>query len=87
VLEGQVEEQRPRLMGEAMTRVAGPGEVLEFGGADIHRVMHHGTAPAVTIHAYSPALRRMGAYTVDENGVLLRHAQDEDTELRSGALI
>ena len=63
----------------------GPGEVLEFGPADIHRVRHHGTAPAVTIHAYSPALRRMGAYVADENGRLLRHALDEDTELTATA--
>ena len=81
VLEGRVAEERPRLAGPPAVSVAGPGAVLEFGPWDIHRVRHHGTAPAVTIHAYSPTLRRMGAYRVDDRGRLLRHAMDEDTEL------
>lgn len=80
VLEGEVVEERLRLLDAPATAVFGAGGVLEFGPADIHRVRHHGTAPAVTIHAYSPALRRMGAYVADENGRLLRHALDEDAE-------
>jgi predicted metal-dependent enzyme (double-stranded beta helix superfamily) len=83
VLEGEVVEERLRLLRPPARRVFGPRGVLEFGAADIHRVRHHGTAPAVTLHAYSPALRRMGAYHVDEDGRLLREALDEDTELGS----
>lgn len=85
VLEGEVVEERLRLLEAPATAVYGPGQVLEFGPADIHRVRHHGLAPAVTIHAYSPALRRMGAYVADESGRLLRHALDEDTELTAAA--
>ena len=81
VLEGEVVEERLRLLEAPATAVYGPGQVLEFGPADIHRVRHHGLTPAVTIHAYSPALRRMGAYVADASGRLLRHALDEDTEL------
>src|ERR1700759_5316613 len=44
----------------------------QFGGREritvppvaFHRVLHAGTGPAVTIHAYSPPLRRMGAYRI-----------------------
>ncbi len=85
VLEGQVREERLRLLGDPATAVYGPGEVLEFGPADIHRVRHAGTEPAVTVHAYSPALRRMGAYVAGPDGVLLRHALDEEVELREAA--
>jgi hypothetical protein len=46
-------------------------------------VRHAGDAPAVTVHAYSPPLRRMGAYVVDpDNGVLRRELLREDEELR-----
>jgi predicted metal-dependent enzyme (double-stranded beta helix superfamily) len=83
VLEGEVREERLVLGGEPAATVARPGELLRFGPADIHRVTHHGTAPATTLHAYSPTLRRMGAYAFDDAGRLLRHALDEDTELRA----
>ena len=85
VVEGEIEEQRMRLLEPPATRVFGAGEILDFGPADIHRVRHHGDAPAVTIHAYSPRLRRMGAYVSGEDGRLLRHALDEDDELRASA--
>ena len=81
VISGQVREERLRIGATAATSVAGPGELLEFGPHDIHRVLHHGTAPTVTLHAYSPVLRRMGQYTVDDEGRLLRVALDEETEL------
>jgi predicted metal-dependent enzyme (double-stranded beta helix superfamily) len=82
VVRGRVVEERLRL-DEPRPVEFGPGEVLEFGPADIHRVAHAAGAPAVTIHAYSPALRRMGAYVRAADGVLLRHALDEDVELRA----
>lgn len=85
VLQGEVEEQRLCVAGEPAKAVYGVGGVLEFGPSDIHRVLHHGDAPAVTLHAYSPALRRMGAYVIDEHGRLQRHALDEDVELRAVA--
>jgi predicted metal-dependent enzyme (double-stranded beta helix superfamily) len=87
VLEGEVVEERLRIGSEPASAVFGPGGVLEFGPADIHRVRHHGSAPAVTLHAYSPALRRMGAYAVDEQGRLVRHALDEEVELRADAAV
>ena len=47
----------------------------------IHRVLHVGEAPAVTIHAYSPPLTRTGAYTVGPNGELERESQSFEIEL------
>jgi predicted metal-dependent enzyme (double-stranded beta helix superfamily) len=82
VIQGEVREERLRVGGPPAWTVAGPGELLRFAGPDIHRVLHHGAKPAVTIHAYSPVLRRMGAYVLDEEGRLLRHALDEGTELK-----
>jgi predicted metal-dependent enzyme (double-stranded beta helix superfamily) len=80
VLRGAVREERLRLGGPPSARVLRAGEVFTFGGADIHRVV--GVEPAVTIHAYAPVLRRMGAYEFDEDGNLRRHALDETTELQ-----
>jgi hypothetical protein len=48
----------------------------------IHRVLHAGEGAAVTIHAYSPPLRRTGAYRIDPDGVLARESQDYEVELR-----
>ena len=83
VISGQVREERLRLGSTPASSVVGPGEILRFGAADIHRVLHHGTEPAVTLHAYSPVLRRMGAYSFDDEGRLLRFAMDEDQELKA----
>ena len=81
VIEGQVREDRLRLDG-------GPREVLYGAGASfnvpsdaIHRVLHAGDGPAVTIHAYSPPLRRQGAYSLAQDGILQRHVQSWEEEL------
>ena len=50
--------------------------------SDIHRVLHAGGGPAVTIHAYSPPLWRMGAYEVAPGGELRRHSVSYAEELR-----
>ena len=42
---------------------------ITFTAADIHRVNHAGDGPAVSLHAYSPPLRRMGAYEVDADAI------------------
>lgn len=83
VLSGAVREERLRLLGAPVGDVHGAGASFSFDGAEIHRVAHAGTAPAVTVHAYSPVLRRMGQYVAGDDGRLLRHALDEDVELRA----
>jgi predicted metal-dependent enzyme (double-stranded beta helix superfamily) len=82
VVAGAVREDRLVLGGGTVSRVAGAGDTFTFTAADIHRVMHAGGAPAVTIHAYSPPLWRMGAYEVGEGGELRRHSVSYAEELR-----
>jgi hypothetical protein len=82
-----VAEARLRLGGAPAYCERGAGEAFSFGPYDIHRVTHLAGEPAITIHAYSPELRRMGTYFEGPGGVLLRRAQDEDTELRPVAAV
>ena len=58
------------------------GETLSVPPSAIHRVLHAGAGPAVTLHAYAPPLRRMGAYEEGPGGVLLRHARPAGEELK-----
>jgi mannose-6-phosphate isomerase-like protein (cupin superfamily) len=87
VLAGQVREDRLRLVGGPVSRVAGPGETLSMPATAIHRVLHWGVVPAVTIHAYSPPLARTGAYRVGRDGDLQRVPQSFDHELATAALV
>jgi predicted metal-dependent enzyme (double-stranded beta helix superfamily) len=65
VVEGQVLEERLTLGGPTRSRIASPGDCFTVSTADIHRISHVSGAPAVTIHAYSPPLRRMGRYEIE----------------------
>ena len=81
VVSGEVREER---LGIARTtsRVHRPGETFDFTSSEIHRVTHSGAVGAVTLHAYSPRLRRMGAYAVTREGALQRHPLGYGEELR-----
>lgn len=81
VVRGSVVEQRLRLGGSPSEREVGMGGSFAFEGWAIHNVRHGSGEPAVTIHAYSPALRRMGAYDFGPDGELRRRALDEEVEL------
>jgi predicted metal-dependent enzyme (double-stranded beta helix superfamily) len=82
VVRGRVREERLVLGGEPASRTLSAGESLTFAASDIHRVSHAGTEPAVTLHAYSPPLWRMGAYEVSPDGTLRRHSMSYAEELR-----
>jgi predicted metal-dependent enzyme (double-stranded beta helix superfamily) len=82
VVAGEVREERLGLSGRVSSATFGAGEAFDFCASDIHRVAHAGTAPAVTLHAYSPRLRRMGAYAVSGDGALSRHPLGYGEELR-----
>jgi predicted metal-dependent enzyme (double-stranded beta helix superfamily) len=82
VAAGAVREERLALGGEPVERVAEAGDSFTFGPSDIHRVAHAGGVPAVTVHAYSPPLWRMGAYEVLDSGVLRRWSLSYAEELR-----
>ena len=53
-----------------------------FGPRHIHDVVNTGAAPAVSVHAYSPPLWRLGQYTIDANGALHRVSVSYADELR-----
>ena len=85
VAAGSVREERlvlGRPIDFPIARTASSGSSFAFGASDIHRVLHAGSEPAVTIHAYSPPLVRMGSYTVEPSGQLRRHSVSHEEELR-----
>jgi predicted metal-dependent enzyme (double-stranded beta helix superfamily) len=82
VVSGAVREERLAIEGAPRDRTFAAGASFHFSAADIHRVSHAGSDPAVTLHAYSPPLLRMGAYVIGDDGVLARHAMSHLEELR-----
>src|SRR4051794_57045 len=82
VTAGAVREERLVLGGAPAARTIAAGASFTFGPAAIPRVSHAGSEPAVTIHAYSPPLWRMGAYEVLPTGELRRWSLSYAEELR-----
>jgi quercetin dioxygenase-like cupin family protein len=82
VISGRVREDRLTVGGPPRSRELGEGSTFTVPPVAIHRVLHAGDSPAITIHAYSPPLRRTGAYRVGDDGELEREAQDYEVELR-----
>jgi predicted metal-dependent enzyme (double-stranded beta helix superfamily) len=58
-----------------------PGASFTFGPSHIHRLTS-ASPRAVSIHAYSPPLWRLGQYTVDPDGALHRMSVSYADELR-----
>jgi mannose-6-phosphate isomerase-like protein (cupin superfamily) len=83
VISGAVREERMRLGASPQVRTVRSGGTLTVPPIAIHRVLHSGEVPAVTIHAYSPPLRRTGAYRRGPNGELERESLSIDEELRA----
>jgi mannose-6-phosphate isomerase-like protein (cupin superfamily) len=82
VISGRVREERLVLGAEPLVRHLGSGEICTVPATAIHRVLHDGGAPAITIHAYSPPLTRMGAYRVGPSGELERESVPSEVELQ-----
>lgn len=87
VLAGEVREERLRIGSPSQARTTEAGGVFSVPPVAIHRVLHAGTAPAVTIHAYSPPLTRTGAYRVAAYGELQRELLSIEEELRAEAAL
>jgi mannose-6-phosphate isomerase-like protein (cupin superfamily) len=83
VISGAVREDRLRLGSSPRSRLIGAGGSFTVPPVAIHRVMHAGSAPAVTIHAYSPPLTRTGVYRVGAGGELQRESLTLEEELRA----
>ncbi len=84
VVQGAVSEERLSLNGTVRTELVA-GETVTIAREAIHRVRHAGAAPAVTLHAYSPPLERVGTYEVARDGALLRHPRAADVPLEAVA--
>jgi predicted metal-dependent enzyme (double-stranded beta helix superfamily) len=82
VVSGTVREERLAIDGPPRERTYAVGDTFHFSPGDIHRVRHTGPDPSVTLHAYSPPLKGMGAYAVNDDGVLVRHPMSPAEELR-----
>ena len=81
VVEGELVEQNLSLLEGSVQRVVAAGTAYGFGSDHIHRLSGR-TPGAVSIHAYSPPLWRMGQYAVDASGVLRRTSVSYADELR-----
>jgi quercetin dioxygenase-like cupin family protein len=82
VVKGQLREDRLGWGGDGSSALYGAGDTFDFSPSDIHRVIHPGGEPAVSIHVYSPELRRMGAYSPGPAGQLQRHPLAYGAELK-----
>jgi hypothetical protein len=82
VVAGRLREERLAIGGEPKVSEYGEGEAFDFAASDIHRMTHASGGPAVSLHAYSPPLWRMGAYAVESGGVLTRTSVSYAEELR-----
>lgn len=87
VLEGQIREERLRMAAAPASRVLRAGATFYVPASAIHRVLHAGSGPAVTLHAYSPPLTRTGAYRLRADGELQRVSQSYEDELRPQLLL
>jgi predicted metal-dependent enzyme (double-stranded beta helix superfamily) len=81
VVAGALHEERLRF-GVPVGSTLRAGDGITFAPSAIHCVSHARGEPAISLHAYSPPLRSMGSYAVDEEGELRRLALGDDEELR-----
>jgi len=82
VVEGEVIEERLVLGGPPIRLHHRAGDVFDFDAAHVHRMLQDSDTPAVTVHAYSPPLWRMGSYAVATDGSLRRQSISYAEELR-----
>ncbi len=81
VIEGSLEEHALLLARPERRTRYGAGASFSFGPSHIHRLTC--AAPrAISIHAYSPPLWRLGQYSVDADGALHRVSVSYADELR-----
>lgn len=87
VVAGQVREERLTLGARPRSREVAAGATFTVPPVAIHRVLHAGTAPAVTIHAYSPPLTRTGAYRISPDGELQRESLPSEAKLAAAPAV
>jgi quercetin dioxygenase-like cupin family protein len=81
VVEGSLTNRELRLGGPDRRRTYHAGESFSFDPAQIHRLVCE-SETAISIHAYSAPLWRLGQYSVDPDGMLRRVSVTYADELR-----
>jgi predicted metal-dependent enzyme (double-stranded beta helix superfamily) len=82
VVEGELVEERLVVGGPPRELRHRAGETFHFDASHVHRMRQDAATPAVSIHAYSPPLWRMGTYEVEPDGTLRRRSVSYAEELR-----
>jgi hypothetical protein len=82
IVEGELVEERLVIGAAPRQRRYRAGESFDFDASHVHRMHQTGDGPAVSIHAYSPPLWRMGAYAIETDGALRRTSISYAEELR-----
>jgi hypothetical protein len=82
IVEGELVEERLAIGGPPSRRCYSAGTSFDFDASHVHRMHQASGGPAVSIHAYSPPLWRMGAYTIEPDGTLRRASISYAEELR-----
>jgi predicted metal-dependent enzyme (double-stranded beta helix superfamily) len=82
VVAGAILEERLVLGGPPVARRHAAGTVFDFDASHVHRMRQDSDGSAVSIHAYSPPLWRMGTYAVGPDGSLRRASVSYAEELR-----
>jgi hypothetical protein len=88
VCDGELAEDKLLLEDGLIRHVSiprGEGTGFDFDAAHIHCMRHPGGGPAVSLHLYSPALWRMGHYSVDDEGNFRRASITYADEMWSNA--
>lgn len=81
VAQGMVVERQMLLPTGATRLELRAGDIRRGGAGYIHSVAWGEGTPAVSIHAYSPPLMRVGQYRVNDDGILERRAEHGRQEL------
>ena len=81
VVRGALMESNLRIGGVHVQRVVTEGGSFSFGPDHIHRLTGE-AEQAISLHAYSPPLWRLGQYTIDDSGLMRRVSVCYADELR-----
>jgi predicted metal-dependent enzyme (double-stranded beta helix superfamily) len=81
MVRGELVESMPRIGGVHAQTIVSEGCSLSFGPDHIHRLTDEADQ-AISLHAYSPPLWRLGQYSIDDGGVMRRVSVCYADELR-----
>jgi hypothetical protein len=85
VIEGVARNEALMIGEPRRVREYGPGDRFAFPGSGIHRMEHE--AGAVTIHVYSPPIRSIGEYELDDGELRRRPAAPDEPSAASPRLL